>query len=101
MSFNSWKRWYKERKGRNRQSSGPSLKMKSPALLANKRASRVCLCEVFAVIEGARMEKAEYVEVDLQNYFFDSYSYSEERTITYVFNFFGEWIHDAVNISGS
>ena len=76
--------------------------MKASALLLRRHRQYVPLLEgVFAVTDGARMPCADYTNVDLQNAYFEGYTQEVQLTNLFVWKFFGEIIHAAINFPGS
>ena len=73
----------------------------SAALLEKNRVSGHWLKGVFAITDGGRMPCADYIDQDLQNAYFEGFTQGVEVMNLFVFNFFGELIHAAVNYPGS
>ena len=73
----------------------------SAALLENNRINGLLLTGVFAVTDGGRMPCADYTDCNLQNAYFEGFTQAVEATNLFVFNFFGELIHAAINYPGS
>ena len=73
----------------------------SASLIQNNRPLGALLTVVFAITDGARRPCAEYTDVDLQNAYFEGYTQCVEVTNLFVWNFYGELIHAAVNFPGS
>ena len=73
----------------------------SSALLERNRVYRPFLKGVFAVTDGGRMPCADYTDTNLQNAYFEGYTQNVEVTNLFVWNFFGEIVHAAVNYPGS
>ncbi|CDF40129.1 unnamed protein product [Chondrus crispus] len=73
----------------------------SAAPLENNRINEPLLQGVFAVTDGGRMACADFTNANLQNAYFEGYTQAVEVTNLFVFNFFRELIHAAVNYPGS
>ena len=73
----------------------------SAALLERNRDYGTLLRGVFAIVDGGRMPTANYTDSNLQNAYFEGFTQNEEVTNLFVFNFFGEIIHGAINFPGS
>ena len=73
----------------------------SSLLLKNNRTNGPLLKGVFAVTDGGRMPCADYTDVDTQNAYFEGFTQGVEVTNLFVWNFYGELIHAAVNFPGS
>lgn len=73
----------------------------SAELLRRNRGNGFLLNGVFAVVDGGRMPCADYINRDLQNAYYEGYTQKVEVTNLFVWNFFGEIIHAAVNYPGS
>ena len=70
-------------------------------LLQNNRVYGPLPKGVFAVTDGGRMPCVDYTDQDLQNAYNEGYIQSVEVTNLFVWNFYGEIIHAAVNNPGS
>ena len=73
----------------------------SSLLLQNNRTNGPLLKGVFAVTDGSRMPCADYMDVDTQNAYFEGFTQGVEVTNLFVWNFYGEIMHAAVNFPGS
>ena len=73
----------------------------SASLLDHNRTYRPLLQGVFAITDGGRMPCADDTDIDLQNAYFEGFTQNVEVTNLFVWNFFGEIIHAAVNYPGS
>lgn len=73
----------------------------SASLLENNRINGGLLQGIFAVTDGGRMPCADYTDTNLQNAYFEGFTQGVEVTNLFVFNFFGELIHAAINYPGS
>ena len=73
----------------------------SSSLLQSNRVYGPFLKGVFAVTDGGRMPCADYTDKNLQNAYYEGYTQNVEVTNLFVWNFFGEIIHAAVNYPGS
>ena len=73
----------------------------SSALLEQNRVHGLLLRGVFAITDGGRMPCADYTDLDLKNAYFEGFTQNVEDTNLFVWNFFGEIIHAAINYLGS
>jgi len=73
----------------------------SAALLEQNRPLGGILKGIFAITDGARMPCAVQNDTDLQNAYWEGFTQGHEATNVYVWNFFGEIIHAAINFPGS
>ena len=73
----------------------------SSSLLERNREYGVVLKGIFGIMDGARMPCADYTNKNIQNACYEGCACSEEVTNLFVFNFFGELIHAAVNFPGA
>ena len=73
----------------------------SSLLLQNNRTNLPLLKGVFAVTDGGRMPCADYTDVDTQNAYFEGFTQGVEVTNLFVWNFYGERVHAAINFPGS
>ena len=74
---------------------------RSEQLLTKNRKYESLLKGVFGVTDGGRMPCAVFSDPNMQNAYFEGFTQSVEVTNLFVFNFFGEIIHAAVNYPGS
>jgi len=74
---------------------------RSSALLTQNRELGRLLKGVFAITDGARMPCAVQDEPLLENAYWEGFTQAHEATYVFVWNFYGEIIHAAINFSGS
>ena len=71
------------------------------SLLVENRIYGRLLEGVFASTDDGRMPCADYTDTSLQNAYFEGFTQGVEVTNLFVFNFYGELIHAAMNYPGS
>lgn len=52
-------------------------------------------------LDGEHMLCPDFTDVDIQNAYYEGYQFEVEGTKSFVFNFYGEFIHAAINYPGS
>ena len=73
----------------------------SSLLLQNNRTNGPWLKGIFAGTDGGRMPCPDCTDVDTENAYFKGFTQGVEVTNFFVWNFYGELIHTAVNFPGS
>ena len=79
----------------------PQNMEESASLFRHNRDYGHLLSGIFGVLDGVRMPTATFVDVNLQNAYFEGFTQQDEVTNSLAFNFKEEIIHAALNYSGS
>lgn len=56
---------------------------------------------MFEVLDGGRLPCADHDDRDVQNLYYEGYTFNVQVTSLLVFNFFGKFMHAEVNFPGS